>query len=416
VQDESLFSVLAALAANTAIAIAKGIAAALTGSAALLAETLHTLADTGNEVLLWIAVRRSGRPADPTHPLGYGPERYYWALLAAVGMFVVGGAVSIWEGIRALIDPPELDAFWVGVTVLVIALVLDGSSRFVAIRTLNRQAARLGVTRKQLLRESPDPTVTTVYLEDTIDVLGAALALIALIAHKVTGAEWPDAVASLAIGGLLSLVAVRLSSRNRALLANQAISPRIADRLRARLLEEPGIAAVRRMESVYLGPREAMVAADVIVDCDDIPATLERVRRHVREDVPFIRRLYLTPVRNLRVAYDDGMLRELYAAFNARDIDAVLERLAPDVDWPNGMEGGRVQGRDAVRDYWTRQFTLIDARVDPVDITEHEDGRVAVDVHQVVHSPEGELLSDGHVTHTYVFGDDGLITRMDIGV
>jgi cation diffusion facilitator family transporter len=415
VQDESLFSVLAALAANTAIAIAKGVAAALTGSAALLAETLHTLADTGNEVLLWIAVRRSGRPADPTHPLGYGPERYYWALLAAVGMFVVGGAVSIWEGIRALIDPPELEAFWVGVAVLVIALVLDGTSRVVAIRTLNRQAARLGVTRKQLLRESPDPTVTTVYLEDTIDVLGAALALAALILHKTTGAEWPDAVASLAIGGLLSLVAVRLSSRNRALLANQAISPRIADLLRTRLLDEPGIAAVRRMESVYLGPREAMVAADVVVDCDDIPATLERVRAHVKDEVPFIARLYLTPVRNLRVAYDDGMLRELYSAFNARDIDAVLERLAPDVDWPNGMEGGRVHGRDAVREYWTRQFSLIQSSVDPVDITEHADGRVAVDVHQVVHSPDGELLHDTHVTHTYVFGDDGLVTRMDIG-
>jgi cation diffusion facilitator family transporter len=415
VQDESLFSVLAALAANTAIAIAKGIAAALTGSAALLAETLHTVADTGNEVLLWIAVRRSGRPADPTHPLGYGPERYYWALLAAVGMFVVGGAVSIWEGIRALIDPPELDAFWVGVSVLVLALVLDGTSRIVAIRTLNRQAARLGVTRKQLLRESPDPTVTTVYLEDTIDVLGAALALAALILHKTTGAEWPDAVASLAIGGLLSLVAVRLSSRNRALLANQAISPRIADRLRTRLLEEPGIASVQRMESVYLGPREAMVAADVVVDCDDIPATLERVRKHVKDDVPFIARLYLTPVRNLRVAYDDGMLRDLYAAFNARDIDAVLERLAPDVDWPNGMEGGRVHGRDAVREYWTRQFTMIDGHVEPVEITERDDGSAVVSVHQVVRSPEGALLQDTHITHTYVFGDDGLVTRMDIG-
>ncbi len=412
--DESLFSVLAALAANIAIAIAKGVAAALTGSAALLAETLHTVADTGNEVLLWIAVRRSGRPADPTHPLGYGPERYYWALLAAVGMFVVGGAVSIWEGVNALIHPPELEAFWVGVSVLVIALALDGTSRLVAVRTLNRQATRFGITRRQLLRESPDPTVTTVYLEDTVDVLGAALALAALILHKTTGAEWPDAVASLAIGGLLSLVAVRLSSRNRALLANQAISPRIAERLRTRLTEEPGIAAVLRMESVYLGPREAMVAADVVVDCDDIPATLERVRAHVKDEVPFIARLYLTPVRNLRVAYDDGMLRELYAGFNARDIDAVLERLAPDVDWPNGMEGGRVHGRDAVREYWTRQFTLIDAQVDPVGITERDDGSVVVDVHQVVHSPDGELLSDGHVTHTYAFGDGGLVTRMDI--
>src|SRR5258705_5931093 len=133
----------------------------MTGSAALLAETLHTLADAGNEVLLWIAVRRSGRPADPTHPLGYGPERYYWALLAAVGMFVVGGAVSIWQGIQALIDPPALDAFWVGVAVLVIALVLDGSSRVVAIRTLDRQAARLGVTRRGLRRAGPDPPGTT---------------------------------------------------------------------------------------------------------------------------------------------------------------------------------------------------------------------------------------------------------------
>src|SRR3954469_21866540 len=107
---------MAALAANTAIAIAKGVAAALTGSSALFAETLHTIADAGNEVFLWIAVRRSNLPADAQHPLGHGPERYYWALLAAVGMFVIGGAVSIFEGIKALLDPPELAAFWVGVT------------------------------------------------------------------------------------------------------------------------------------------------------------------------------------------------------------------------------------------------------------------------------------------------------------
>src|SRR3954452_10138716 len=114
-RDESLGSVLAALAADTAIAFAKGTAAVLTGSPALLAETLHTTADAGNEVFLWIAVRRSGRPADATHPFGYGPERYYWALIAAIGMFLIGGALSVWEGVNALIDPPELEAFWVGV-------------------------------------------------------------------------------------------------------------------------------------------------------------------------------------------------------------------------------------------------------------------------------------------------------------
>src|SRR5918912_2505143 len=127
-RDESLGSVLAALAANTTIAIAKGTAAALTGSPALLAETLHTVADAGNEVFLWIAVRRSARPADASHPFGYGPERYYWALLAAIGMFVIGGAVSVWDGIQSLLHPPELEAFWVGVAVLAVDIALDATS------------------------------------------------------------------------------------------------------------------------------------------------------------------------------------------------------------------------------------------------------------------------------------------------
>jgi cation diffusion facilitator family transporter len=379
--DESLLSVLVALAANVMIAIAKGVAAALTGSAALFAETLHTVADTGNEILLWIAVRRSGRPADPTHPLGYGPERYYWALLAAIGMFIVGGAVSIVEGIRALIDPPPLDAFWVGVAVLIIALALDGSSRMVAIRTLRRQAARVGVPMRTLIRESPDPTVTTIYFEDTIDVLGAALALIALILHRTLGWEWPDAVASLLIGCMLAFIAWKLSGRNLALISNEAVAPRLASKLRDALAAEDGIAEVRRMESIYLGPREALVAADVVVDCNDIPATLDRVRTTIKERIPSVTRLYLTPVANL-AATRGGMLRDLYAAYNARDEGALSARLAPGVVWPGGM----------------------DAQLDPGAITERDDGSVAVEVHQ----------GDHQLVHVFTFADDGLISRMDI--
>src|SRR4051795_8791802 len=150
-RDPSLGSVLTALAANTTIAVAKGVAAALTGSPALFAETLHTVADAGNEVFLYVAIQRSRRPADASHPFGYGPERYYWALLAAIGIFVVGGAVSIWNGVRALIHPPELEAFWVGVAVLVIALVLDGLSRTVAVRQLRKQAARRELSVRELL-------------------------------------------------------------------------------------------------------------------------------------------------------------------------------------------------------------------------------------------------------------------------
>lgn len=299
-RDESLGSVLAALAANTTIAIAKGTAAALTGSPALLAETLHTVADAGNEVFLWVAIRRSRQPPDATHPLGYGPERYYWALLAAVGMFVVGGAVSIWEGVNALFHPPGLDDFWVGVAVLVVALVLDATSRLVAVRALRTQAARRRQSVRELLRETPDPTVVTVYFEDTIDVLGAALALLALVLHRWTDSGIPDAVVTIVIGLLLCYLALRLTTRNRQLLTNQSVPDRYIQRLRARLEREEAIHAVTQMEAVYLGPAEVLVAAEVRMadglTGDEVATALARTRADMCSELPVIARLYLTPV------------------------------------------------------------------------------------------------------------------------
>jgi cation diffusion facilitator family transporter len=299
-RDESLGSVLAALAANTVIAAAKGTAAVLTGSPALLAETLHTVADAGNEVFLYVAIRRSRHPADATHPFGYGPERYYWALLAAIGMFVVGGAVSIWDGIRALLDPPALDAFWVGVAVLIVSLTLDGLSRTVALRQLRAQAARRRQSVRELLRESADPTVVTVYFEDTIDVLGALLALTALVLHRVTGSGVPDALASIAIGALLCYLAGGLTRRNRRLLTNQSVPERYVEQLRSRLEASEAIESVPRLEAVYLGPTEVLVAADVRMadglSGRAVAETLGRARAELVRDVPVIARLYLTPV------------------------------------------------------------------------------------------------------------------------
>jgi cation diffusion facilitator family transporter len=299
-RDESLPSVLVALAANLAIAAAKGTAAALTGSPALFAETLHTVADAGNEVLLYIAIRRSGRPPDAMHPFGYGPERYYWALLAAIGMFVIGGAVSIWDGVRALVNPPELEAFWAGVAVLVVALVLDGVSRFVASRQLHAQAAWRQVSVREFVRETPDPTVVTVYFEDTIDVLGAALALVAIVLHRVTGSGIPDALGSIVIGCLLCYLAVRLTTRNRELLTNQSVPERYVERLRARLEAEPTVRAVHRLNAIYLGPAEVLVAADVEMtdglSGEEVAAALARARADIAREAPVVAQLYLTPV------------------------------------------------------------------------------------------------------------------------
>ncbi len=294
---ESLASVLVALAANLTLATGKGVAAALTGSSALFAETLHTLADAANEVFLWIAIRRSARPADASHPFGYGPERWFYALLAAVGMFVIGGAVSIYDGVKALLEPVELEAFWVGVAVLVAAIVLDGSSRFVAAKNLRRQAERRGLTVRELLRESADPTLTTVYLEDTVDVLGAVLALVALVLHEVTGDAIYDAAATILIGALLVYVAVRLTRRNRQLLANQSVPDRYVVRLRERLLARPELAGIERLEAVYLGPGEVLVAADVrMAGPDEVAERLGAVRDALLSDVPAIARVHLTPV------------------------------------------------------------------------------------------------------------------------
>jgi cation diffusion facilitator family transporter len=297
---DTMLSVLVALTANLGIATAKGIAAALTGSAALFAETLHSLADTGNELLLYVAVRRSERPPDDLHPFGHGSERYYWALLAAIGMFVVGGAVSLWEGIQALIEPRELEYFWVGVGVLTFALLLDGLSRAVALRQLRLEARRREISIRDLIRESPDPALTTVYFEDSIDALGAILALTALVLEQTTGLSWPDAVATILIGLLLTFVATRLARRNRSLITNQAVPPRYIERIRARLERQEGIAAVSRLEAVYLGASEVLVAADVVMetglDEEEAARDIFIARTRVRQEAPVIVRLYLTPV------------------------------------------------------------------------------------------------------------------------
>ena len=298
--EQSLRSVLAALAANVTITVAKGVAALLTGSAALLAETLHSAADAGNELFLLVALRRSAREPDERHPFGYGAERYFWALLAALGMFLVGGVVSVWHGVQSLLDPAPLDSFWVGAAVLTIALVLDSSSRFVASREVRRRARARALGVRGYVRESADPTLTTVYLEDTADVVGAARARIALIVHELGGPAAADGIASMLIGVLLLYIATRLASRNRDLLTNQAVPDRYTERVRDLIVADEAVADVPSLQAIYLGPRDILVTGEVRLhdglDGDDVVDALDRIRRSIRARYPQVSHWYLTPV------------------------------------------------------------------------------------------------------------------------
>jgi cation diffusion facilitator family transporter len=296
---ESRRTVVVALAVNLLIATAKGVAAALSGSGALLAEAGHSVADTGNELFLLIALNRSGRPADQTHPFGYGAERFYWSLLAAIGIFVAGGLTAIWDGIRQLQHPRELTAVEVGYAVLALSLVLDATSWRTAYRQLRGESRGRGLSLTTYLRRSSDPTATTVFYEDTAGIIGVLLATAGVAAHQITGSGVPDAIASFAIGALLMTVALRLAQRDRELLTNQSAPPVIVDGVRRVLQADPGVAGVPRLEVLIVGPRTWLVTGDVSVDGSvpggDVTRLVNELRARLRGE-PGVAEVFLTPV------------------------------------------------------------------------------------------------------------------------
>jgi cation diffusion facilitator family transporter len=294
--DASARTVIVAAAANLLVAVAKGVAAALTGSAALLAETTHSIADTGNEVLLYVGVRRGLRPADDRHPLGYGQARYYWALLAAVGIFVIGGLFAIYDGVQSLRHPEPLDDVPVGVAVLLVSAGLEGLSWRTAHRQLRAEANARHLDLGEYVAVSSDPTPATVFLEDSAALVGLALALVALLLHLVTGSAVWDGVASLLIGLLLIGVALVLMRRNGALLIDEAAPADVRERLRRGVAAEPWVAEVAELTAVYVGPRHLLVLAHVVpVEGADLPAAVGRLRRRLLA-VPAVAAVEITPV------------------------------------------------------------------------------------------------------------------------
>jgi cation diffusion facilitator family transporter len=295
-EDASVRTVVVAVAANLLVAVAKGVAAALPGSAAMLAETTHSIADTANEVLLYVGLRHGARPADDRHPLGHGQARYFWSLLAAVGIFVIGGLLAIADGIQSLRHPEPLSHVPVGVAVLLVSAGLEGLSWRTAHRQLRSEASARNLDLGRYMAVSSDPTPTTVFLEDSAALVGLALALVALVLHLVTGSAVWDGAASLLIGLLLIAVAFVLMRRNVSLLIDEAAPAEIRERLREGVAAEPWVAEVVELTAVYVGPRQLMVLAHVVPVADaDLLGGVDRLRRRLLS-LPAVAAVEITPV------------------------------------------------------------------------------------------------------------------------
>jgi cation diffusion facilitator family transporter len=297
--SESLGTVAIAIGADLAMFAAKVVAATLTGSAALFAETLHSLADTGNQLLLLKGLRRARQRPDRRHPFGYGAELFYWSLLAALGIFTAGGVLSVWEGAQRLLHPSAVQAGLLGFAVLGLGCLLDGTSWLTSMRQLRREAAARGVPVRQHIRTTTDTAVTAVYYEDSAALTGNAIALAGLGLHQLLGSPAPDAAAGIAIGVLLAAIGLRLAARNRDLLTNRSESSAVLDRIRDLLAADPDVVAVGQVASVYVGPHQLMVTAEIqprdTLSGVRLRQLLADLRRRVIEAVPRAAVVLLTP-------------------------------------------------------------------------------------------------------------------------
>lgn len=259
---ESRTAVMAALLGNAALAVMKGVAAVSTGSAAMVAETFHSVADTGNQVLLFLGLRLSERPPDRAHGFGHGRDVYFWAFVVSLMLFSLGGAFSIWEGVRKLLhgDPHEGSRWW-SYAVLVGAFVFESSSLVVAWRAL--ASARGRKSLRGFWRDNRDPTVPTVVFEDTAALISLGIAALGIWLSEVTGAVLWDAVASMVIGTLLVGVAAVLALENYSLLLGEAASAAVEARIRRLVREDDDVLDVIDLRTMHMGPREILVALGV---------------------------------------------------------------------------------------------------------------------------------------------------------
>ncbi len=261
---ETTATVVVAFFANLVIALAKTVVALITASASMLAESAHSWADTGNQVLLYIADRRSRREPDPGHPFGYGREAYVWSMLAAFGLFTAGAVVSVWNGVTKLTEPAGEDVSYTwAYLVLAIAFVFEGISFLKAYRQTRDEARSMERNVVEHALHTSDPTLRAVFAEDAAALTGLVVAAVGILLHQVTGSPVYDAVGSIIVGILLGAVALVLINRNRHFLTGQESNRDLRDAVVERLQAMPEVAAVGFLRLEYVGPRQLFLVARV---------------------------------------------------------------------------------------------------------------------------------------------------------
>jgi cation diffusion facilitator family transporter len=296
--------IYAAMAGNGLIAATKFAAAAYTGSSAMFSEAIHSLVDTGNQGLLLYGMKRAARPADATHPYGYGREIYFWAFIVAILIFSIGGGISIYEGIHKLDHPEPISSPLINYIVLGLAILFESGSTFVAYREFKKSKGERRYI--EALRASKDPALFTVLLEDFAALIGLVIALVGIALAQVLNMPALDGMTSIAIGVVLIGTAIFLCYESKALLIGESAAPEMVEGIRAIITRMPEITATHAVLTQHLAPQE--ILANISVDFrDDLNAgaverTVGSLRQQIQQAYPDITRVFIEAVAIEKVA------------------------------------------------------------------------------------------------------------------
>lgn len=288
-------TIYAAMAANGAIAVIKFIAASATGSSAMLSEGIHSVVDTGNELLLLLGIRQSKKPADDSHPFGYGQELYFWTLIVALFIFAIGGGMSIYEGIEHVKHPePLTDPRW-NYIVLGLAVIFEGYSWNVALQEF--LASKNEASFWTAIRASKDPTIFTILFEDTAALIGLIIAFLGVLGGHIWGNVYLDGVASIAIGIILCGVALLLAAESKGLLIGEGADAETVASIKQITNDDPAVEKVIKVLTLHFGPQEVLLNLEIKfvddLETAELAIAVERLERSINNQHPEVKNIFI---------------------------------------------------------------------------------------------------------------------------